>query len=136
LIEKLDLLRARADASVKSVVDEGSAGTSAGVNVGLGPGVVAGERAHGGVGGMEGDGALAARTEVPRIDFKQPEEPLDKGNKGKSTITPGQSKKEKLREVAAAWSKDEVRWEKERRRKANRAKKAKRKKDVGENSGQ
>lgn len=39
------------------------------------------------------------------------------------------SRKEKLAAEARQWSKNELRWEKERRRKANRAKKVKRKKN-------
>lgn len=81
-MERLDLLRARADAQVREVVDDG------------------------------GD-SEAARSQEHARDRMGAEK---------------RSKKEKERELAGAWSKDEVRWEKERRRKANRAKKSKRKK--------
>lgn len=49
--------------------------------------------------------------------------PVDRDKEEKT----GGSRKEKEKELAGVWSREEIRWEKERRRKANRAKKSKKK---------
>ncbi|EIW70490.1 hypothetical protein TREMEDRAFT_60995 [Tremella mesenterica DSM 1558] len=46
------------------------------------------------------------------------------------------SRKDKERQLAGVWSKQEIKWEKERRRKANRAKKSKKKKESGSLTGE
>jgi protein subunit release factor B len=46
-----------------------------------------------------------------------------------------QTRKEKEKELAVQWSRDEIRWEKERRRKLNKAKKTKKKRKTSEEGG-
>jgi hypothetical protein len=68
------------------------------------------------------------------------EKPAADKDKGKATTEeakPPQNRKERLAAEARLWSKQELRWEKERRRKANRAKKVKRRKsEDGEGEGE
>lgn len=52
---------------------------------------------------------------------------MSSGHEAEGGMPKVQTRKEKEKELAGQWSRDEIRWEKERRRKSNKAKKAKKK---------
>jgi phosphate-selective porin len=67
--------------------------------------------------------ATATATAGPRLAEKI----VSTGHEAEGGMPKVQTRKEKEKELAGQWSRDEIRWEKERRRKSNKAKKAKKK---------